>query len=114
NFKLVPVICGSAFKNKGGQMLLDAVVTYLPSPVDIPAVKEIDVGKKDKPEIERKASDDEPFSALAFKILNDPHGNLTFFRVYSGKVSSGTMVLNSTRDKRERIGRLLRMHANKR
>ncbi len=114
NFKLVPVICGSAFKNKGVQMLLDAVVNYLPSPIDIPPVKGIDPSKKDKPEIARKASDDEPFSALAFKILNDPHGNLTFFRVYSGKVSSGTMVLNSSRDKRERIGRILRMHANKR
>jgi elongation factor G len=114
NFKLVPVICGSAFKNKGVQMLLDAVVNYLPSPVDIPPVKGIDPSKKDKPEAERKASDDEAFSALAFKILNDPHGNLTFFRVYSGKVASGTMVLNSSRDKRERVGRILRMHANKR
>jgi elongation factor G len=114
NFKLVPVICGSAFKNKGVQMLLDAVVNYLPSPVDIPPVKGLDPSKKDKPEAERKASDDEAFSALAFKILNDPHGNLTFFRVYSGKVASGTMVLNSSRDKRERVGRILRMHANKR
>jgi elongation factor G len=108
------VICGSAFKNKGVQMLLDAVVNYLPSPVDIPPVKGINPSKKEKTEAERKASDDEPFSALAFKIINDPHGNLTFFRVYSGKVASGTMVLNSTRDKRERIGRILRMHANKR
>jgi elongation factor G len=114
NFKLVPVICGSAFKNKGVQMLLDAVVNYLPSPLDIPAVRGIDPSKKDKREVERKASDDAPFSALAFKILNDPHGNLTFFRVYSGKVASGTMVLNSSRDKRERVGRILRMHANKR
>jgi elongation factor G len=114
NFKLVPVICGSAFKNKGVQMLLDAVVNYLPSPMDIPPVKGIDPGKKDKPVAERKASDDAPFSALAFKIINDPHGNLTFFRVYSGKVQSGTMVLNSSREKRERIGRILRMHANKR
>jgi elongation factor G len=114
NFKLVPVLCGSAFKNKGVQMLLDAVVNYLPSPVDIPPVKGIDTSKKDKGETTRKASDDEPFAALAFKILNDPHGNLTFFRVYSGKVSSGTMVLNSSRDKRERVGRILRMHANKR
>jgi elongation factor G len=114
NFKLVPVICGSAFKNKGVQMLLDAVVNYLPSPLDIPPVKGIDPSKKDKPEVSRKASDDAPFSALAFKILNDPHGNLTFFRVYSGKVASGTMVLNSSRDKRERVGRILRMHANKR
>jgi elongation factor G len=114
NFKLVPVLCGSAFKNKGVQMLLDAVVNYLPSPVDIPAVKGIDPSKKDKPETTRKASDDAPFSALAFKILNDPHGNLTFFRVYSGKVQSGTMIMNSSRDKRERVGRILRMHANKR
>jgi elongation factor G len=114
NFKLVPVLCGSAFKNKGVQMLLDAVVNYLPSPVDIPPVKGIDPSKKVKTETERKASDDEPFAALAFKILNDPHGNLTFFRVYSGKVASGTMVLNSSRDKRERVGRILRMHANKR
>ncbi len=88
-----PVICGSAFKNKGVQLLLDAVVNYLPSPLDIPPVKGIDPSKKDKPEIERKATDDEPFTALAFKIINDPHGNLTFFRVYSGKVASGTMVL---------------------
>ena len=114
NFKLVPVLCGSAFKNKGVQMLLDAVVNYLPSPVDIPPVKGIDPSKKVKTETERKASDDEPFAALAFKILNDPHGNLTFFRVYSGKVAGGTMVLNSSRDKRERVGRILRMHANKR
>ncbi len=114
NFKLVPVICGSAFKNKGVQMLLDAVVNYLPSPVDIPPVTGLDPSKKNKPEATRKASDDAPFSALAFKILNDPHGNLTFFRVYSGKVASGTMVLNSSRDKRERVGRILRMHANKR
>jgi elongation factor G len=114
NFKLVPVICGSAFKNKGVQMLLDAVVNYLPSPLDIPPVTGIDRSKKDKPQVERRASEDEPFAALAFKLLNDPHGNLTFFRVYSGKISSGTMVLNSTRDRRERIGRILRMHANKR
>jgi elongation factor G len=113
-FKLVPVICGSAFKNKGVQMLLDAVVNYLPSPQDIPPVVGLDPSKKDKPQAVRKASDDEPFSSLAFKIINDPHGNLTFFRVYSGKVSSGTMVLNSTRDRRERVGRILRMHANKR
>jgi elongation factor G len=113
-FKLVPVLCGSAFKNKGVQMLLDAVVNYLPSPVDVPPVSGFDPRKKDKSEAHRKASDDEPFAALAFKILNDPHGNLTFFRVYSGRVMTGTMVLNSTRDKRERIGRILRMHANKR
>jgi elongation factor G len=114
SFKFFPVLCGSAFKNKGVQLLLDAVVNYLPSPLDIPPVKGTDPTKKDAPEIIRKASDDEPFSGYAFKIINDPHGNLTFFRVYSGKITSGTMVLNSTRDKRERIGRILRMHANKR
>jgi elongation factor G len=113
-FKLVPVLCGSAFKNKGVQMLLDAVVNYLPSPIDVPPVTGFDPRKKDKPAATRNAADEEPFAALAFKILNDPHGNLTFFRVYSGRVSTGTMVLNSTRDKRERIGRILRMHANKR
>ena len=95
-------------------MLLDAVVNYLPSPVDIPPVEGRRPRQEGQAAITRKASDDEPFSALAFKIMNDPHGNLTFFRVYSGKVASGTMVLNSTRDKRERIGRILRMHANKR
>ena len=114
SFKLVPVICGSAFKNKGVQMMLDAVVNYLPSPMDVPDTVGMDPDKKDTPAITRKASDDEPFSALAFKIINDPHGNLTFFRVYSGKIQSGTMVRNTTRDKRERIGRILRMHANKR
>jgi elongation factor G len=114
SFKLVPVICGSAFKNKGVQMMLDAVVNYLPSPIDVPAVEGINPDKPKDPLITRRASDDEPFSSLAFKIINDPHGNLTFFRVYSGKITSGTMVLNSTRDKRERIGRILRMHANKR
>jgi elongation factor G len=114
SFKLVPVICGSAFKNKGVQMMLDAVVNYLPSPTDVPAVQGINPDKPNAPPQERKADDAAPFSALAFKMLNDQHGNLTFFRVYSGKISSGTMVLNSTRDKRERIGRILRMHANKR
>src|SRR5215472_4357258 len=114
SFKLVPVICGSAFKNKGVQMMIDAVVNYLPSPVEVPPVEGHNPYKKDAPPVTRKASDDEPFSALAFKIINDPHGNLTFFRVYSGRITSGTMVLNSTRDRRERIGRILRMHANKR
>ena len=113
-FKLVPVLCGSAFKNKGVQMLLDAVVNYLPSPIDVPPVTGFDPRKRDKPEVQRRASDDESFAALAFKIINDPHGNLTFFRVYSGRVTTGTMLLNSTRDKRERVGRILRMHANKR
>jgi elongation factor G len=111
-FKFFPVLCGSAFKNKGVQLLLDAVVNYLPSPLDIPAVKGVNPDN-DKEE-ERKADDKEPFAGYAFKIINDPHGNLTFFRVYSGTISSGTMVMNSTRGKRERIGRILRMHANKR
>jgi elongation factor G len=113
-FKIVPVVCGTAFKNKGVQMLLDAVVEYLPSPLDLPAIQGIDASKTGDVMVERKAEDNAPFSALAFKIINDPHGNLTFFRVYSGKLESGTMVLNSTRGKRERIGRILQMHANKR
>ncbi|CAN5510367.1 elongation factor G [soil metagenome] len=111
-FKFFPVLCGSAFKNKGVQLLLDAVVNYLPSPVDIPPVKGINPDTE--AEEERKADDKAPFAAYAFKIINDPHGNLTFFRVYSGTILSGTMVTNSTRGKRERIGRILRMHANKR
>ncbi len=113
-FKFVPVLCGSAFKNKGVQLLLDAVVNYLPSPLDVPPVEGVDPKKEDKV-LTREASDDAPFSALAFKVANDPFvGNLTFFRVYSGTLSSGTSVLNATRGKRERIGRILRMHANKR
>jgi len=112
-FKLVPVCCGSAFKNKGVQQLLDAVVNFLPSPLDIPPVEGIKPGKETVET--RKASDDAPFSALAFKIINDPFvGQLTFIRVYSGTVASGASVLNSTKDKRERIGRLLLMHADKR
>ncbi len=114
SFKFVPVLCGSAFKNKGVQMLLDAVVNFLPSPLDIPPVKGTLPSDPSK-FVERKADDGEPFAALAFKIANDPFvGNLTFFRVYSGSVTSGTSVLNSTRGKRERFGRILRMHANKR
>ncbi|KYF55148.1 elongation factor G [Sorangium cellulosum] len=113
SFKFVPVLCGSAFKNKGVQLLLDSVVNYLPSPVDIPAVEGTLPDKKDKV-VARKAGDDEPFAALAFKIMNDQFGNLTFFRVYSGTTKSGVSVLNSTRGKRERFGRILRMHANKR
>jgi elongation factor G len=112
-FKLVPVTCGAAFKNKGVQQLLDAVINYLPSPTDIPAVEgeNPDSGKKET----REASDNAPFSALAFKILNDPFvGQLTFLRVYSGQVSSGTAVMNTIKKKRERIGRLMLMHANKR
>src|SRR4030095_5802566 len=113
-FHFVPVVCGSAFKNKGVQLLLDAVINYLPSPVDVPPVEGINADKPDKKET-RKADDEESFSALAFKIANDPFvGNLTYFRVYSGHVESGTSLLNATRGKRERIGRILRMHANKR
>ena len=111
--KVTPVLCGSAFKNKGVQQLLDGVVEFLPSPVDIPAVKGIDpnTGK----EVERKPSDTEPFSALAFKIMSDPFaGQLTYFRVYSGTLKTGTPVLNVTKGTKDRIGRLLKMHANKR
>jgi len=113
DFKLVVVVCGAAFKNKGVQQLLDAVVNYLPSPLDIPPIvgENPDTAAKE----ERPASDSAPFSALAFKIINDPFvGQLTFIRVYSGQLQSGTAVLNSTKGKRERIGRLLLMHANKR
>jgi len=114
SFKFVPVLCGSAFKNKGVQLLLDAVVNFLPSPLDIPPVK--GVHPKDDTKVEERKPDDKaPFAALAFKILNDPFvGNLTFFRVYSGTLVSGTSVMNTARGKRERIGRILRMHANKR
>ncbi|KAE8662707.1 Elongation factor G [Hibiscus syriacus] len=110
----VPVLCGSAFKNKGVQPLLDAVMDYLPSPVELPQMKGTD---PENPEvtIERKASDDEPFSGLAFKIMTDPFvGSLTFVRVYSGKLSAGSYVLNANKGKKERIGRLLEMHANSR
>jgi elongation factor G len=111
--KITPVMCGSAFKNKGVQPLLDSVVDYLPSPVDIPPVKGID--PDDESLIERKAADSEPFAALVFKIMTDPFvGQLAFFRVYSGHVESGTSVLNTTKGNSERIGRLLQMHANKR
>jgi elongation factor G len=113
DIKICPVICGSSFKNKGVQNLLDAVIDYLPAPVDVPAIKGIDADTE--AEIERKSSDDEPFSALAFKIMTDPFvGQLCFFRVYSGVLSSGSYVYNSTKGKKERIGRLLKMHANKR
>ncbi|BBF80579.1 elongation factor G [Asticcacaulis excentricus] len=108
-----PILCGSAFKNKGVQTLLDAVVDYLPSPVDIPATKGIDY--KTEEEVTRKASDDEPLSVLAFKIMDDPFvGSLTFCRIYSGKLEAGMGLLNSTRDKRERVGRMLLMHSNNR
>jgi len=111
----VPVICGSAFKNKGVQPLLDAVVDYLPSPVDVPAIMGFDPDKGPDVLIERPASDDAPFSALAFKIMTDPFvGQLTFIRVYSGIMTAGSTVFNSTKQKSERLGRLLQMHANKR
>ncbi|WP_368975217.1 elongation factor G [Caldifermentibacillus hisashii] len=108
-----PVLCGSAFKNKGVQLMLDAVVDYLPSPLDIPSIKGI-IPDTDE-DVERHADDNEPFSALAFKVMTDPYvGKLTFFRVYSGTLQSGSYVLNSTKGKRERIGRILQMHANHR
>jgi elongation factor G len=111
---MTPVLTGSAFKNKGVQQLLDSVIDYLPAPVDIPAIKGTDPENDDAP-TERHATDDEPFSALAFKIATDPYvGKLTFFRVYSGVIASGAHVLNSTKGKRERLGRILQMHANKR
>ncbi len=113
----VPVICGSAFKNKGVQPLLDAVLDFLPSPLDVPPVEGLDPNRKseDAPLLVRKADDSEPFAALAFKIMTDPFvGQLTFFRVYSGVLTSGSSVLNATKGKTERIGRLLKMHANKR
>ncbi|MCI1655639.1 MAG: elongation factor G [Lachnospiraceae bacterium] len=108
----VPVCCGSAHQNKGVQKLLDAIIEFMPSPVDIPAIKGVDL---DGNEVERHASDDEPFAALAFKIMTDPFvGKLAFFRVYSGTCNSGSYVLNATKDKKERVGRILQMHANKR
>src|SRR4029077_17373143 len=111
--KITPVLCGSAFKNKGVQQLLDGVVDYLPSPLDIPPVVGVnpDTGK----EMSRPPSDTEPFAALAFKIMSDPFaGQLTYFRVYSGTLKTGTSVYNITKNTKERIGRLLKMHANKR
>ena len=111
--QVVPVICGSAFKNKGVQPLLDAVIDYLPSPIDLPAVKGLDL--KGIEELERPPDDKAPFAALAFKIMSDPHvGKLTYFRVYSGSIKKGDAVLNSTKDRKERIGRILQMHANHR
>ena len=105
----VPVLCGSAFKNKGVQPMLDAVVDYLPSPVEVPDIKGVKYNKEDEA-ITRKSSDEESFSALAFKIMNDPFvGSLTFMRVYSGKIEAGSSVLNSVKNKRERFGRMLQM-----
>ena len=113
NVEFFPVFCGSAFKNKGVQLMLDGVIDYLPSPIDIPSIKGT-IPNSDEEEL-RHASDDEPFSALAFKVMTDPYvGKLTFFRVYSGTLDSGSYVLNSTKNKRERIGRILQMHANHR
>ena len=113
SMKITPVLCGSAFKNKGVQQLLDAVVDYLPSPLDVPPVMGLDPNSSK--EVERKSDDGEPFSALAFKIMSDPFaGQLTFFRVYSGTLKTGTAVLNVTKGTKDRIGRLLKMHANKR
>ena len=110
--KAIPVCCGSAYRNKGVQKLLDAILEYMPSPVDIPAIKGVD---EDGNEVERHSSDEEPFSALAFKIMADPFvGKLAFFRVYSGTMNSGSYVLNATKGKKERVGRILQMHANKR
>ena len=113
NVEFFPVLCGSAFKNKGVQLMLDAVIDYLPSPLDIPAIKGINPDTDE--EETRPASDEEPFAALAFKIMTDPFvGRLTFFRVYSGVLNSGSYVLNTSKGKRERIGRILQMHANTR
>ena len=114
NVEFYPVICGSAFKNKGVQLMLDAVIDYLPSPLDVPAIKGHAVDDEDEV-LERHSSDEEPFAALAFKVMTDPYvGKLTFFRVYSGTLESGSYVQNSTKGKRERIGRILQMHANSR
>ncbi len=111
--EMVPVVCGSSYRNKGVQTLLDAIVDYMPAPTDVPAIK--GVNPKTDEEEERKSSDDEPFAALAFKIMTDPYvGRLSFFRVYSGTLSTGSSVLNATKGKRERMGRILQMHANHR
>jgi elongation factor G len=108
-----PVVCGTAFKNKGVQLMLDAVIDYLPSPLDVPPMTALRPDSDE--EVLRKASEDEPFSALAFKVMTDPYvGKLTFFRVYSGTLKSGSYVQNSSKGKRERVGRILQMHANSR
>ncbi|GLO64328.1 MULTISPECIES: elongation factor G [Oceanobacillus] len=113
NVDFYPVLCGSAFKNKGVQLMLDAVLDYLPAPTDVPPIEGIIPGTEEK--VTRPSSDDEPFSALAFKVMTDPYvGKLTFFRVYSGTLDSGSYVKNSVKDKRERVGRILQMHANSR
>ena len=110
--RAVPVCCGTAYRNKGVQKLLDAIIEYMPSPLDVPAIKGVDLEGN---EVERHSSDEEPFAALAFKIMADPFvGKLAFFRVYSGTMNAGSYVLNATKDKKERVGRILQMHANKR
>jgi elongation factor G len=110
--QIIPVLCGTAYRNKGVQKLLDAIIEYLPAPTDVPDIKGVD---EEGNEITRKSSDEEPFAALAFKIMADPFvGKLAFFRVYSGTLNSGSYVLNSTKNKKERVGRILQMHANKR
>src|SRR3954453_2475153 len=112
DISMTPVLCGSAFKNKGVQPLLDAVIDYLPSPVDVPPVHGVDPDGND---IVREGSDDQPFAALAFKVMADPYvGKLTYFRVYSGKLQAGGRVLNSVTGRTERVGRILMMHANTR
>ena len=109
---IIPVLCGSAYRNKGVQKLLDAVIEYMPAPIDIPDIKGVD---EDGNEVHRRSSDDEPFAALAFKIMTDPFvGKLAYFRVYSGTLNAGSYVLNATKNKKERVGRILQMHANKR
>ena len=108
----VPVCCGSAYRNKGVQKLLDAILEYMPAPTDIPPIEGVD---EDGNDVVRHSSDEEPFSALAFKIMTDPFvGKLAYFRVYSGTMNSGSYVLNATKNKKERVGRILQMHANKR
>ena len=111
--EMVPVTCGTSYKNKGVQKMLDAIVDYMPSPTDVPAIKGVNPSTEE--EEERPSSDNEPFSALAFKIATDPYvGRLSFIRVYSGTLNTGTQVLNSTKKQKERIGRILQMHANHR
>ena len=111
-FEFVPILCGSAFKNKGVQPMLDAVVDFLPSPLDLPPTEGESVKGDEK--LYRKADESEPFAALAFKIVADPFGKLTYFRVYSGQVEKGSELYNSTKEKKERLGRILLMHANQR
>ena len=109
---VVPAMCGTAFKNKGVQAMLDSIINFMPSPLDVPAITGI-LNDKNETEAERKSDDDEPFAALAFKIATDPFvGTLTFFRVYSGVLKSGDSVMNSVKQKKERVGRILQMHSN--